>query len=475
MPASTPMPPRAMTKVVATIGPASSSEDILRQLIRAGMSVARMNFSHGSHDSHRVVIHRLRRLCREEGVTVAVLQDLSGPKIRLAEMAAPLAVRAGDRVTLSASADIAADLVTDFPDLPAMVNRGDTVLIDDGYIEMEVEAVTPPLVNLKVRNDGIVRSRKGINLPDLSTAVPVFTAKDRADLEFGLNEQVDLVAMSYVAAATDADPIRALMKEFSWEVPVIAKIERPAALDNINAIVDAFDGIMIARGDLGVEVAPERVPIIQKQLIDLANRRNRLVITATQMLESMIKNPRPTRAEASDVSNAILDGSDAVMLSGETAIGEWPVEAVQMMQRIARTTEASDRYGRRTLPEIDNAADPAAAIVAGAASTARLLNACCILVFSYSGATARLLSRRRPHCPVIAFTPQEAVVNQLAACWGVLPLRMEFTSGTDQMIMLAEEMLKLKGLVSPGDRVITVAGVTPMKGATNMLRVSEIA
>ena len=474
MEAKSPFPP-AMTKVVATIGPASSAEETLRQLIHAGMSVARMNFSHGNHESHRVVIRRLRRLAEEEGITVAVLQDLSGPKIRLTEMAAPLEVKAGDRLTLSASPETPADLGTDFRDFPAMVSPGDTVLVDDGYIEMQVEAVEPPRVILKVSSDGIVRSRKGINLPDLSTAIPVFTAKDRADLAFGLEEKVDLVAMSYVAAATDADPIRAMMKASGWEVPIVAKIERPAALENIDAIVDAFDGIMIARGDLGVEVPPERVPVIQKQLIDLANQGNRLVITATQMLESMIHNPRPTRAEASDVSNAILDGSDAVMLSGETAVGEWPVEAVRMMQRIARTTEASDRYRRREAVREGKEDDPTTAIVASAARVARRLNSRCILVFSYSGATARLLSRQRPHCPVVAFTPQEAVVRQLAACWGVLPMPMEFTSSTDEMIQRGEELLKLKGLVSAGDRVVTVAGVTPMKGATNMLRVSEIA
>jgi len=465
--------PPAMTKVVATIGPASSSEDILRKLIHAGMSVARMNFSHGNHESHRVVIRRLRRLAEEEGVTVAVLQDLSGPKIRMAEMETPRDVHAGDRLTLSASREAEADLYTDFADFPAMVSPGDTVLVDDGYIEMKVEEVAPPRVVLTARTDGRVRSRKGINLPDLSTAIPVFTAKDRDDLAFGLEEKVDLVAMSYVAAATDADPIREMMKEAGWEVPVVAKIERPAALDNINAIVDAFDGIMIARGDLGVEVPPERVPVIQKRLIDLANRHNRLVITATQMLESMIKNPRPTRAEASDVSNAILDGSDAVMLSGETAVGEWPVEAVRMMQRIARTTEASERYRRRE-PAVGREDDPTTAIVAGAARVARRLDARCILVFSYSGATARLLSHYRPYCPVVAFTPQEAVVRQLAACWGVQPMHMAFTSSTDQMIQRGEELLKLNGLVSPGDRVVTVAGVTPMKGATNMLRISEI-
>ena len=467
--------PISMTKVVVTIGPASSDEDTLRELIRAGMSVARLNFSHGDHDSHRQVLRRLRRIALEEGVPLAMLQDLSGPKIRLTERSEPLELKTGDTTTLAVDPEVEADLHTDFSGFLEVVSPGDTVLVDDGYIELQVKRVTANKVTFDVRDGGIVRSRKGINLPDLSVSIPVFTEKDRGDLRFGLEEKVDLVAMSYVASAADVEPIRDMMARVGWSAGVIAKIERPAALENIDQIVEAFDGIMIARGDLGVEVPPEQVPMIQKRLIRLANQRNRLVITATQMLESMIQNPRPTRAEASDVSNAILDGSDAVMLSGETAVGKWPVKAVRMMRRIAATTEASGMYGRWKAALETSADQPTEAIVQSAARVARGLNARCILVFSFSGATARLLSRYRPHCPIVAFTPQESVVRQLAACWGVMPLHLDFTPHTDEMILRGEELMKVKRLVSRGDRVVTVAGVTPMKGATNMLRIGEIS
>ena len=467
--------PISMTKVVVTIGPASSDEDTLRELIRAGMSVARLNFSHGDHDSHRQVLRRLRRIALEEGVPLAMLQDLSGPKIRLTERSEPLELKTGDTTTLAVDPEVEADLHTDFSGFLEVVSPGDTVLVDDGYIELQVKRVTANKVTFDVRDGGIVRSRKGINLPDLSVSIPVFTEKDRGDLRFGLEEKVDLVAMSYVASAADVEPIRDMMARVGWSAGVIAKIERPAALENIDQIVEAFDGIMIARGDLGVEVPPEQVPMIQKRLIRLANQRNRLVITATQMLESMIQNPRPTRAEASDVSNAILDGSDAVMLSGETAVGKWPVKAVRMMRRIAATTEASGMYSRWKAALETSADQPTEAIVQSAARVARGLNARCILVFSFSGATARLLSRYRPHCPIVAFTPQESVVRQLAACWGVMPLHLDFTPHTDEMILRGEELMKVKRLVSRGDRVVTVAGVTPMKGATNMLRIGEIS
>jgi len=305
-------------------------------------------------------------------------------------------------------------------------------------------------------------------------SIPVFTEKDREDLQFGLAQEVDLVAMSFVDDASNLEPVHEMMHRAERKIPVIAKVERPKALTNIEGIVDAFDGIMIARGDLGVEVAPERVPLIQKELIQKANRDNKLVITATQMLESMIGNPRPTRAEASDVSNAILDGSDAVMLSGETAVGKYPVRAVDMMRRIARATEHSDLYRLRWLERKAEHHNHTEAIVKSAAQIASTLGAKYILVFSFSGTTALLLSKFRPECPIIAFTPNEDVVRRMASYWGVIPLKLPFTAHTDEMILKGEEMLDGRGFVNEGDLVVTVAGVTPMRGATNMLRVSEI-
>ena len=462
------------TKIVATIGPASMDEKILALMIRSGMSVARLNFSHGSHETHEKVIKMVRRISAEEGRPVAILQDLSGPKIRLAEMAEPLEVTRNQSIRLGVDDSVEADIYTGFADLVNVVEAGDTILIDDGYIELTVDRVEDLVLVCTVMTAGLIKSRKGINLPDLSVSIPVFTDKDRKDLQFGLGQDIDMVAMSFVDEASNIEPIRDMMRKVGKKIPVIAKVERPRALANIEGIIEAFDGIMIARGDLGVEVAPERVPLIQKELIQRANRDNKVVITATQMLESMIENPRPTRAEASDVSNAILDGSDAVMLSGETAVGKYPARAVDMMRRITHTTENSDLYRDRWEERKAEHHNHTEAIVKSAAEISSTLGARYILVFSFSGTTALLLSKFRPACPIIAFTPNEDVVRRMAAYWGVIPQRMDFTAHTDEMILRGEELLEARGLVSDGDLVVTVAGVTPMRGATNMLRISEI-
>ena len=462
------------TKIVATIGPASMGEVVLAKMIRSGMSVARLNFSHGNHDTHRQVIQMVRKVAAEEGKPVAILQDLCGPKIRLTEMADPVPVKLNDTIRLSVSEKNDADIYTDFEDLANIVDAGETILIDDGYLELKVIRVEGQVIICRVMTEGLIKSRKGINLPDLSVSIPVFTEKDKIDLKFGLDQDVDMVALSFVDAGTNIAPVREMIKKVGKKIPVIAKVERPRALEKIDGIIDAFDGIMIARGDLGVEVAPERVPIIQKELTQKANRENKLVITATQMLESMIENPRPTRAEASDVSNAILDGSDAVMLSGETAVGKYPVRAVDMMGRIACRTEKSDLYRHRWLERKAVHHNHTEAIVKSAAEISSTLGARYILVFSFTGVTALLLSKFRPCCPIIAFTPNEEVVRRMASYWGVIPQRMDFTAHTDEMILRGEELLEARGLVDNGDLVVTVAGVTPMRGATNMLRISEI-
>lgn len=462
----------AKTKIVATVGPASADERTLRKMIRGGLAVARLNFSHGHHDQHREVIARTRKISREEGIPVAILQDLCGPKIRLGQLPEPVLLKRGQSIELSVEKDTGAPLYTDFTPLVDMVRKGETILINDGYIELTVKEIHKRHLVCKVKVPGIVTSRKGINLPESDASIPVFTPKDKEDLAFGLDQGVDMVAMSFVDSPANIDPIKEMMRAHSVDVPVIAKIERPVALKKIDSIMDAFDGIMIARGDLGVEVPPENVPVIQKRLIQMANEKRKLVITATQMLESMMDNPRPTRAEASDVFNTILDGSDAVMLSGETAAGRYPVKAVGMMQRIARTTEKSKLY-RYSVDLEKKFLEYTDAIVHSAARIAHDIDAKYIVVFTMSGNTALRLSKYRPSCPVYAFSPNKYVVAKMTAYWGIRPLLLPVTETTDQMIDEAEKILEEEKRIDAGDLVVQISGVAPMKGATNMLKISR--
>ncbi|MCP4150299.1 MAG: pyruvate kinase [bacterium] len=461
------------TKIVATVGPASSDEKTLMQMIKAGMSVARLNFSHGSYEAHEQLVKTIRKLSEELKTPVAILQDLCGPKIRLSHFEEPVRLKRNKYIKLAVDRAIKADLYTDFAELPRLVKKNETILLDDGYIELKVTAVEEKYIECRVKVPGLAKSRKGINLPDTDVSIPVFTPKDRADLAFGLEQKVDYVAMSFVESANNIVPIREMMTEASLSIPVIAKIERPVALKNIDSIIAAFDGIMVARGDLGVEVAPEEVPIIQKKLIHLANFNNKLVITATQMLESMMNNPRPTRAESSDVSNAILDGTDAVMLSGETAAGKYPVKAVNMMKRIALITENSKLYPH-SIDWDKNSVSYTEAIVKSAAEIAEDLKAKYIMVFTHSGHTALELSKTRPTCPILAFTPNQRTVRKMAAFWGVSPHLIEYTPDTDEMIQLGNAHIKEDKLVKSGDLVVIVSGVTRNRGATNMLRIQKI-
>ncbi len=463
----------ARTKVVATIGPASKDPATIAKLIRNGMTVARINFSHGSYEDHEQAIRTVREVSDKEGIPVAILQDLSGPKIRLAALDSPVKLEKNSEVIIGVEKSEEVDLYTDFVTLPQYVDRNHRILIDDGYIELKVISSENRRVRCKVKVPGTAKPRKGMNLPDASVSIPVFTDKDRKDLEFGLKCGVDIVALSFVESGDDAYELRKMIKASKRDVTVIAKIERPVALKNIDSILDSFDGIMVARGDLGVEVEPEKVPILQKELLKKANLKSLMTITATQMLESMISNPRPTRAEASDVSNAILDGSDAVMLSGETAVGEYPVKAVEIMRKIARTTENSSLYDydmQRCLRKIDHTES----IVKSAAEIARDLNAAHILVYSFTGNTALKLSKYRPHCPVFAFTSQAGAVARMSSYWGIHPFKIEHTTDTDEMIGMGEVLLKDQGLLKSGDLVVVVSGKTPTKGATNMLKVARI-
>lgn len=461
------------TRIVATIGPSSSDKSTLTEMAKAGMSVARLNFSHGDYNHHREVIKHIREVSQEQGIPIAILQDLCGPKIRLGDLPEPIELKQNSMITLAIGKQPNAELYTDFQDLSRMVTPGDTILLNDGYIELLTIDVSPTRITCRVIVPGIVTSRKGINMPDSDVQTKVFTDKDHKDLTFGLQHGVDMVALSFVDSPDNLLPAREIMKQLSREVPIIAKIERPIALKNIEAIMNAFDGIMIARGDLGVEVPPEEVPIIQKNLVKLANIKNKLVITATQMLESMIQNPRPTRAEASDVSNAILDGSDLVMLSGETASGLYPVRTISMMKRIARTTEGSQLYlYAQDLEKKDF--NYTEAITRSAAKIAKDLNAKYILVFSFTGNTALRISKYRPHCPVFALSSQPDVVTIMSSFWGIWPHLIPPTTQIDEMIHSGEEVLLNKGLVEKGDLIITLSGRAPMKGATNMLKISKI-
>ncbi len=460
------------TKIICTVGPSSDSVDILEKMLNGGMSVARLNFSHGDHETHKRSIKNIREASKNSGIPAAILADLSGPKIRVGELAEPVELKKNKIVSIGTSKG-KGTIYTDFTLLPEIVKKGDPVLIDDGNIELKVIEVKSNSVDCIVVTPGAVRSKKGINLPASGLSIPVFTKKDRKDLKFSIGQAVDIIAMSFVDSPESIVPVRKMLKKYSADIPVIAKIERPQALDNIFEIIDVFDGIMIARGDLGVEVLPEKVPIIQKELIILANRENKLVITATQMLESMIESPRPTRAEASDVSNAILDGSDCVMLSGETAVGKYPVKAVNIMERIAATTEGSGLYPY-AIEKDDYELQPTEAIAKGAAEMAFDMDVKAVMVFSWSGSTALLLSKYRPPCPVFAFTPDPGVRNRMAAFWGISPRLIKFTSKTDDMIIKGEKMLKDDGYLNKGDTLLVVAGETPMKGATNMLKFLKV-
>jgi pyruvate kinase len=454
-------------KIVATLGPASQTETILEKLLLAGMNVARLNFSHGTHESHAARTSTLRAIALRLNRPVAVLQDLQGPKIRVGVLPAPIGLELEQEVLLypeggSQPAARAGQPVipVDFPQLFDSVKKTDRILLDDGRLALLVKSVQKNLVMAVVKTGGQLTSNKGINLPGVRLNLPAFTDKDAEDLEFGLSLGVDLVAISFVRRPEDVATVKQIVVgRVGEQAPlVIAKLERPEALDNLEGILEAADGVMVARGDLGVEMAPEDVPGAQKRIIQEANRRGKLVITATQMLESMIHNPLPTRAEASDVANAIYDGSDAVMLSGETAAGDFPVEAVTMMDRIVRQAESDfDRWGRAQVIQADEHND-AVAICLAAKELAHDRDVEAIAIFTRTGRTAILLSKARPCVPVLAFTPVEETYQRMAAIWGVIPHHVPWANTVEEMITLLEMALKEKGAVQPGQQVVLVSG-----------------
>ncbi len=477
------------TKIVATVGPASRSPQVLEQLVQAGVNVFRLNFSHGTHDQHLDVIRAAREIGSRLHRPVALLQDLSGPKIRTGEVTGDgVELVKGARISITTDTSVVgtSELIsTTYEPLPRDVKPGDPILLDDGNLELRVVGVSANRVDCEVVDGGILRSHKGMNLPGVALSTPALTEKDKADLVFGVQHQVDYVAMSFVRRAEDVLAAKGLIRSMGEATPVVAKIEKPEAVDNLDDILAAADGVMVARGDLGVELGTEDVPIVQKRIIAAANAAGKVVITATQMLESMIENPRPTRAEASDVANAILDGTDAVMLSGESAVGKFPVETVQTMARIADYTEehgmasirprrAEDRREDRPVKAVAPGTPATRSLARVAVSVAEELGCKMIVAFTQSGTTARCVAAHRPRVPVIAVTPEDRVYRQLALWWGVVPVKSEFVENTDDLLAAGVERLKARGLVQKGDTFLMLSGQSIAAAATNMLRVHTV-
>jgi pyruvate kinase len=461
------------SKIVCTIGPASRSPRTIERLLRAGMDVARLNFSHGSHADHAHSIAMLRAAAIDRRKPIAIVADLQGPKIRTGPLAggSPVLLRSGQRFVIT-TARVLGDstrVSTVFRPLPREVHRGDRILLSDGLIELRVEQVRGQEVICEVVNGGALGEHKGINLPGIRLRVPALTLKDRTDLLFALKHGVNYIAVSFVRRPEDVVLAKTLIRRAGKDTPIIAKLEKPEAIENLDAILRVADGVMVARGDLGVEMSPERVPVVQKMIIARARQARRPVITATQMLESMTENPRPTRAEASDVANAILDGSDAVMLSAETASGKYPVEAVSMMASIIEEAEASiTEFSRPSPQEKLKVAETVAELVCHAS---RELHMKLIAVFTHSGFTARLVSRYRPLVPIISFSPEAETRRRMALVWGVYPRSIPDVRKVDGLAQIAEKRLLEERLVRNGDVIGIVAG-TPMgiRGTTNFMK-----
>jgi pyruvate kinase len=449
-------------KIVATMGPASQEDSVIEKVLMAGMDVARLNFSHGSHESHAARILSLRATANRLKRPLAILQDLQGPKIRVGELHDFLKIDTDQIVHFYPENTIAPDGVSipvDFLELFSVIKKGDKILLDDGRLVLAVQSVGKKQVVAQVKTGGVLSSHKGINLPGVLMDIPAFTEKDEDDLAFGLSQDVDIVAMSFVQTAMDVKKVRELVKSRGENSPLlIAKMERPRALDNLEEILEAVDGVMVARGDLGVEMAPEDVPGAQKRIIQVANRKGKIVITATQMLESMVHNPLPTRAEASDVANAIYDGTDAVMLSEETAAGDYPVDSILLMDRIVREAEENySKWGHGQELETEGY-DDAAAVARAAKELARDRDVEAIAVFTRTGRTAILMSKVRPGVPILAFTPVEQTYRRLSLAWGVSPYCVPWADTMEEMILHVETTLRDCGLVQPGGQVVLVTG-----------------
>ena len=457
-------------KIVCTLGPSSNTKKKIQSLIKAGMNVARLNFSHGEHKDHEKLIKLIREISDEQGISVTILQDLQGPKLRIGKLPGHMInLVAGDQVVLSSSMDYEPDenekfIPFEIPDLHKAMKPGNHILMDDGNLELEVQSVTGDQITAVVTLGGELKSNKGVNLPGVNLSIPVFTEKDRADLQFGLANGVDMVAISFVKSSEDVITVQKAIKELaptptSAKTPIIAKLERPEALKDLQGIMRVADGVMVARGDLGVEMSPAAVPIAQKEIISCANAHGKLVITATQMLDSMINNPRPTRAEATDVANAVFDGTDAVMLSGETAAGKYPIESVQMMDSIVKQAEKNlGKWGTTTIHTEHSGQNDSISIANAAKELAKDRNVAAIIVFTQSGRTARTMSKARPFVPILAFTPEMHTYQQMNLYWGVTPMLVPYADTLETMIKHVETAIAAGTKLNQGQQIVLISG-----------------
>jgi pyruvate kinase len=470
------------TKIVCTIGPASESEEVLKQLMLNGLNVARLNFSHGTHEEHKKRIDTIKKLREELDLPIAIMLDTKGPEIRIKTFkSGEVTLQTGDIFTLT-TREVEGDetiVSVSYEGLPKDVSKGTRILIDDGLVELEViEIVNGTDIRCTVLNGGTIKDRKGVNVPNVPINLPAVTEKDIEDIKFGIENDVDFIAASFIRKAEDVLQIRKILEENGGEdIEIISKIENQQGVDNIDEIIEASDGIMVARGDLGVEIEAEKIPILQKQIIKKCNLAGKPVITATQMLDSMMRNPRPTRAEVTDVANAILDGTDAVMLSGETASGKYPIESVKTMYNIALNTESSSQYletlqSKRTL---DNHISTTNAISRATCTTAEDLKASAIITATSSGYTSKAVSKFRPQSPIIAATTSEKVMRKLALVWGVYPVLSKKSENTDEVIDMSIHSAMMKGYVKEGDLIVITAGIpVGVSGTTNLIKVHTI-
>lgn len=462
------------TKIVCTLGPASEKEEVLKELIKNGLNVCRMNFSHGSHEEHLGRINTVKKVREELNVPVAILLDTKGPEIRTGQFAEPeVLLEEGQTFTITMD-DVVGNkekCTVSYKDLAKDVVCGDTILIDDGLVGLRVKEINGNDIVCTVENSGIVKNHKGVNVPGVKINLPALTDKDISDIEFGISQGIDFIAASFVRKVSDVEAIREILnKNNANHIQIISKIENQEGLDNLDEIIKVSDGIMVARGDLGVEIPTEEIPLAQKLMIRKCNEAGKPVITATQMLDSMMRNPRPTRAEVTDVANAIFDGTDAIMLSGETAAGKYPIEAVKTMASVAKRAE-KELIAKNVVSNKEMTVTNA--ISHATCTTALELKASAILTCTSSGSTAKMVSRFRPSCPIIATTPNEDVMRRLALTWGVYPVKTVVTSNTDEMIDNAIKVSKEANLVNAGETVVVTAGIGG-EGTTNLIKVENI-
>lgn len=467
------------TKIICTLGPASNTIELMKGLIKNGLNVARFNFSHGTHDSHRELANTMKKASKELGIPVALMLDTKGPEIRTKAISTDIIqLKEGNKFILTTE-DIVGDekrVAVTHTNLPNDVKVGGRILLDDGLIALKIEAINGSDVECTVLNGGVLKANKGVNLPDVAVSLPSLTEKDISDIKFAITEGFDLIAASFVRSASDVTEIKKILKDNGGShIKIMSKIENREGVDNIDEILQVTDSIMVARGDMGVEIDPEEVPLVQKALIKKANKLGKPVVTATQMLESMIQNPRPTRAETSDVANAIYDGTDAIMLSGETAGGKYPLEAVKMMNRIALKTEESLNYNKRSSPKEEDNTTATDGISYASTAIAKSINAKAIFTLTSSGFTASMISKFRPETPIIAITPSEVVYRQMNLVWGAIPILIEEAKDPKDLLNMSLEAVKFTKHVKEGDEVVIVSGLPlGIPGTTNNLRVYKI-